>query len=140
MLEDSILDAELILARLDREGIRHKSLRVVEESEFREALRNNRYDLVLSDFSLSTFSGSDALSIVMDGNQNLPFIFVSGALGEEVAIDMLKHGAADYVLKHRLDRLGPAVRHALERAKEIRQHRAVKLALQQSEMRYRLGL
>lgn len=139
MVEDSPLDAELVLSRLEREQVAHKAVRVTNAKELQDALEGGQpFDLVLSDFSLPDFSGSEALELVKKFRPGLPFIFVSGALGEEVAIDMLKLGATDYVLKHRLERLSPAVRRALAEAEERRKLEAAERALRESEQRYRL--
>lgn len=138
MLEDSPLDAELILARMDKEQIPYKVCRAATEKEFRDAIYAQAFDLILSDFSLPLFSGSDALEIAIECCPDVPFIFVSGALGEEVAIETLKRGATDYVLKHRLERLAPAVKRALAEAGERKRREAAEAGLRQSESRYRL--
>ena len=139
LVEDSPLDAELVLARLTRDQISHDALRVTSAVELREALESDRsFDLILSDFSLPNFSGSEALEMAKQIRPDVPFIFVSGALGEEVAIEMLKLGATDYVLKHRLERLCPAVRRALTEAEEHRRREAAERKLRESEQRYRL--
>ena len=106
IVEDNPLDAELVLAQLRHEQIPHDALRVTSAKELREALEGDRsFDVILSDFSLPSFSGSEALEMAKQIRPGVPFIFVSGALGEEVAIELLKKGATDYVLKHRLERL-----------------------------------
>jgi PAS domain S-box-containing protein len=139
IVEDSPLDAELVLAQLRREQISPDALRVTSTKELREALEGDRsFDVILSDFSLPSFSGSEALEMAKQIRPGVPFIFVSGALGEEVAIELLKRGATDYVLKHRLERLCPAVRRALSEAEERRRREAAEGKLRESEQRYRL--
>jgi diguanylate cyclase (GGDEF)-like protein/PAS domain S-box-containing protein len=118
LLEDSPIDAELIGARLDLAGIAHRARRVVSRAEFLAALRERRWDLILADQKLPSFDGMAALAIARAEMPEVPFIFVSGTLGEEVAVESLKLGATDYVLKQRLQRLPVAVRRALAEAEE----------------------
>ncbi len=138
ILEDNRLDAELIEAKLTREQIAAEFVRVENEEQFRSALASRSFDVILSDYALPRFSGSHALAIAAELCPRTPFIFVSGALGEEVAIETLKCGATDYVLKHRLDRLAPAIRRALAEAEAIRLREEAEAALRKSETRYRL--
>src|SRR4051812_29919185 len=105
MLEDSSLDAELILAKLKKENIGYQADRAKTEDEFRQSLKNRTFDVILSDFSIPEFPGMEALKVAKEIQPDIPFIFVSGTLGEEVAIETLKQGATDYVLKHKLERL-----------------------------------
>ncbi len=123
LLEDSALDAELIAAQLRSDGVTLPVERVKTEPEFIELLSHPQVALVLSDFSLPTYDGLAALARVRSAHPELPFIFVSGAIGEDRAIETIRRGATDYVLKHRLERLGPAVRRALSEA-ETRRLRA----------------
>jgi PAS domain S-box-containing protein len=118
LLEDNPVDADLILTTLERAGIQHTSMCVDNRADFFNAIENHAFDLILADFCLPSFDGLSALKIVRDRHQDLPFIFVSGAIGEEVAIDSLRNGATDYVLKQRLTRLAPAVGRALEEAEQ----------------------
>ena len=113
LLEDSALDAELILARLAEGGLACAATRVQGRDEFRAALERGCPDLILADYSLPSFDGISALRLAQQVCPEVPFLFVSGALGEELAIETLKNGATDYVLKHRLERLVPSVRRAL---------------------------
>ncbi|HXL15553.1 MAG TPA: response regulator, partial [Methylomirabilota bacterium] len=113
-LEDDPADRELIRETLGGEGISLDLVQVDTREEFLAALEREDVAIVLSDFALPTFDGVSALQLVQERKPNLPFIFVSGTLGEEAAIESLRRGATDYVLKQRLSRLGPAVRRALE--------------------------
>src|SRR2546422_4147422 len=113
-LEDDPADRELIRETLGAEGIALELVQVDGKAEFEAALAHGSVALVLSDFALPHFDGFSALAIVQKEKPNLPFIFVSGTMGEEAAIESLRRGATDYVLKQRLSRLGPAVRRALE--------------------------
>jgi diguanylate cyclase (GGDEF)-like protein len=116
IVEDTQTDAELALRRLSMDGIDCAPLRVETEEAFLAALHERNCDLILSDFSLPQFNGLAALEIAAREAPQIPFIFVSGTLGEERAIDALRRGAADYVLKNNLKRLAPAVRRALQDA------------------------
>lgn len=131
-LEDDPDDAELIKATLNAEGIECDAFRVETRDDFITAMTCTAFDMIFADYSLPSFDGLEALDIAKRGCPDAPFIFVSGKMGEDVAIDSLKSGATDYVFKQRLSRLGPSVRRALkemeERAKlreaeeEVRKH------------------
>jgi signal transduction histidine kinase len=118
LLEDSELDAELVLHHLTEGGLGCATERVVSRTDYTAALGRDGWDVILSDYSLPGFDGATALRLARDRCPGVPFIFVSGAIGEEVAIETLKAGATDYVLKHRLERLVPAVRRAIAEARE----------------------
>ena len=114
VVEDSVTDAELEARELKRAGLRLE-LRVVErEDDFRRALAEFAPHVILSDFSMPSFNGMDALAIARETAPDVPFIFVSGTLGEEYAIRALKNGATDYVLKTNLVRLPAAIERALQ--------------------------
>lgn len=134
-LEDDPADAELVLDTLTGEGIECETVVVSTREGFAEALAGGGFDLVLADFALPAFDGMTALSMAREQGAETPFIFVSGRLGEEAAIDSLKNGATDYVLKGRLSRLAPAVRRALSEAEERAEHRRAEAALRESEQR-----
>ncbi len=113
-LEDDPDDAALIQATLEAEGIICVTARVENRRDFVAALERGGIDLVLSDFALPAFNGLAATEIVRTKWPGLPVILLSGTMGEELAIDSLKSGATDYVLKERLGRLAPAVRRAMQ--------------------------
>src|SRR6187401_1910737 len=119
ILEDQPLDVELLCARLQAEGFEPEPTCVSEGREFEAALTGKEFDVILSDYSLPQFDGLTALRIAREKSPDVPCILVSGTLGEEQAVECLKAGATDYVLKHRLARLGAAVRRALQDA-EVR--------------------
>ena len=123
LIEDVDTDAELALHELERAGLRCVSRRVETVVAFMEALEQFRPDIVLSDFSLPQFDGLMALEMVRERHSDLPFIFVSGTLGEERAAAALKFGATDYVLKSSLKRLPSAVERAVHEARERRARR-----------------
>src|SRR5579872_5854132 len=125
ILEDIAAEAELTVRALETAGLDCEWRRVESETEFRAELRDLRPHIVLSDFSLPRFDGMSALAIAAAEAPEIPFIFVSGTIGEERAIDALKRGAVDYVLKTNLARLAPAVRRALaEAASQRARHQA----------------
>lgn len=137
-LEDSPNDAELALATLAADGIACEATRVETRADFLAALEQGGFDLILGDNSLPTFDGLTALASARAKRPESPFIFLSATLGEEAAIASLKGGAADYVLKDRPARLGPAVRNALEQKRVRDERKRAEAALRDSEERYRV--
>ena len=123
VLEDSDVDAALIKRELARSELQLAYQRVATRTDYAEALERGGFDLILSDFSLPDFDGVEALELARTLAPEAPFIFVSGVVGEEFAIESLKEGATDYVLKQRLERLPSAVRRALNEAHERRERR-----------------
>ena len=117
-LEDSLRDFEIICERLLDEGFKMKISRVEKESDFVSALRNANWDIILADFRLPGFDAFAALRISREICPDVPFICLSGTIGEETAIDLIKSGAVDYVLKDRLARLPIAINRALQDASE----------------------
>ena len=115
-LEDSLLDAELVLSRMEEEGLRVELERVESRLAFTTSLERERLDLILCDYNVPGFGGQEALALARARRPETPFLFVSGALGEDTAIELLKRGATDYVLKDRLERLVPSIERALREA------------------------
>jgi sigma-B regulation protein RsbU (phosphoserine phosphatase) len=136
MLEDSPLDAELVERELRRAQL-HFSVDVVDsEDGFRSALENSDPDVILSDYHLPGFDGVVALRIARTVAPETPFIFVSGSIGEERAVEVLREGATDYVLKDRLSRLPSAIVRATAERREHALRRNVEAALRSSEQRF----
>jgi two-component sensor histidine kinase len=131
LLEDSALDAELVTEALIDAGLPVSIERVVSADEFTRAVRDESWDLILADYLLPAFNGLNALEIAREMARATPFVFVSGALGEEVAVEALKRGATDYVLKDKLDRLPATVLRALAEARERGERKRAQDALQQ---------
>lgn len=123
LLEDTPTDAELNERMLHKAGIDFTSLRVETPSALLAALDDFRPDIILADFNLPQFDGLQALSIVREHSPDLPCIFVSGAMGDEQAVELIKQGATDYILKDRLTRLPAAVQHAMAEQHAKQQHR-----------------
>jgi phosphoserine phosphatase RsbU/P len=131
-LEDDPMDAELVQMTLSADGVECEVQVVSRREEFDVALDRGGIDLILADFALPTFDGMSALAMVRQKHPDLPFVFVSGKLGEEAAIESLKSGATDYVLKNRLSRLVPAVQRALTEAQERAKQRHTEQALERA--------
>ena len=124
-LEDSDLDFEIISEQLIKAGYNLNISRAETETEFTSLIRSNKYDIILADYNLPQFDAFEALKICNIHCPEVPFICVSGSIGEIMAIELLKNGAVDYVIKDRLERLPFAVKRALDEAKE---KKALKLA------------
>jgi signal transduction histidine kinase/CheY-like chemotaxis protein len=137
LLEDSPLDAELAVARLEKAGLALEVSYASDRATYFEQLQAREYDLILADYALPDFDGLAALEAARALSPHLPFIFISGRVGEEVAIETLQRGATDYVLKQRLERLVPAVTRALKDAEEHAARMLVEQRYRESEMRFR---
>ncbi len=128
-IEDDLMDASMIEAALETGGLSCKMTVVQGAEEFRAALAKKELDLILSDFSMPRFDGLSALKIARESRPEIPFIFVSGTLGEELAVQALKDGATDYVLKDRMSRLPAAVRRAMREAHQLVERRRMEKEL-----------
>src|SRR5215475_13094534 len=137
IVEDVSVDADLAIQQLARGGIRCVHYRADSEPSFRAALARFRPHVILSDFSLPGFDGLVALKIAMTEAPDVPFIFLSGTIGEERAIEALRRGAVDYVLKTNPARLVPAVRRALREVSERSRRRIAERQILESEQRLR---
>jgi signal transduction histidine kinase len=137
MLEDDAADAELTKFALRKGGVHFSVARVETRDDYMKELEDRPPGLILSDYSLPGFNGHDALEIARERCPETPFIFVTGTMGEEVAIETLKSGATDYVLKTRLTRLVPAVNRAIREAQERVKHRRAEEQLRESHERLR---
>src|SRR6266446_5326884 len=114
ILEDHPDDAELMVIELERAGFTPTWRRVETQAEYQTQL-SQHYDIILSDYTLPQFNAPGALEILQQRELDIPFIVVTGSISEEVAVECMKQGASDYLLKDRLSRLGLAVAQALER-------------------------
>jgi len=138
MVEDLATDAQLIERELRKANIDFVSKRVESKEAFLKTLTEFQPDIVLSDFSLPQFSGLEALRLLKENGHDVPFILITGSLTEEVAVECMKEGAHDYILKTSLKRLPSAVINALEKTKAEQEKLEAETALQRSEELYRL--
>lgn len=136
-LEDSVNDFELNEAMISARWPQCRLLRVDNREDFLAALQQEKFDLILSDYTMPGFNGCEALTLARTLCPEVPFLFVSGTIGEDSAIETLKNGATDYVLKHRLMRLIPAVDRALREAEARAERDRAEAAMRESEHKYR---
>lgn len=140
-LEDNPVDAELIQSKLESEKIPCEIFRVKDRRNFEKSVSERLFDIILSDYSVPQYDGFAALKFARQKHPDVPFILISGTLGEEQAVDSLKNGATDYIVKQRLERLGPAVNRALKDVEERREHERRERELRQeaeaSEIRFK---
>jgi PAS domain S-box-containing protein/diguanylate cyclase (GGDEF)-like protein len=129
LVEDVPTEAEIAIRQLEAGGFTCTWSRVESEAALRKALAENKPDLILSDFTLPGFDGISALEVAREAAPGIPFMFLSGTIGEEIAIDALQRGAYDYVLKTNMARLAPAVRRALNEAAARRARQALEQQL-----------
>ena len=132
ILEDSVSDADLIEFELQESGFDLTTKRVMKENEFVQALQEFSADLILSDYDLPQYNGALALAEAKRKCPEVPFILVTGAVGEDRAIEMLTNGAKDYVMKSRLHRLVPAVQRAFAEVAEQRARKQAEEALREA--------
>jgi two-component system, cell cycle sensor histidine kinase and response regulator CckA len=130
-LEDNLMDADLVQLKLQAGGLSCSVKRVESRADFRVELEQKRYDLIISDFTLPAFDGRSALEMARQICPEVPFIFVSGTIGEEVAVECLKLGATDYVLKDRLTRLVASVQRAMREAQDRAERRQAELKVRE---------
>ncbi|MBM4331862.1 MAG: response regulator [Deltaproteobacteria bacterium] len=129
ILEDVSADAELMEREIRQAGFEFASRRVETKGTFLKELGDFAPDLILADYKLPSFDGLSALAIAQEKCPDIPFLFISGTVGEELAIETLKRGATDYVLKQGLSRLGPAVNRALREVEERNDRKRAEEAL-----------
>ena len=139
VVEDSENDSLLTLRELERAGYEVMHTRVETEQGLRAALQQTRWDIVLSDYNVPGFSGAAALEIVREVRRDLPFIFVSGTIGEETAVSAIRAGANDYVMKSNLTRLAPAIERELREAASREERRELENQLRQSQKMEAVG-
>ena len=132
-LEDSLKDSELIKALIENAGIGHEYFLADNEKDFLRILGKGNIDIILSDYSLPDYNGNEALQVAREKYSHIPFIFVSGTIGEDAAINALLNGATDYVLKNKLERLVPAIKRALHEHELEIKHNQAETDLKKSE-------
>jgi diguanylate cyclase (GGDEF)-like protein/PAS domain S-box-containing protein len=136
-LEDNSNDVELVREMIIAQGIDAEITDTATRADFINALEKGDYDLILADYTLPSFDGLAALSLVREKFSHLPFIFVTGTMGEEKAVETLKRGATDYVLKTHLKRLVPSIIRAMREAEEHAERKQAQDALKESEQRFK---
>jgi two-component sensor histidine kinase len=135
-VEASLSDAALTARTLTNAGYNVYSERVVSAPEMKAALAEQKWDVIIADYRLPDFDAPTALSVLRESGQDIPFIVVSGAIGEELAVDMMRSGAQDYLLKDNLARLAPAVEREIRDVRTRRQREQAERALNESEERF----
>jgi PAS domain S-box-containing protein len=138
IIEDSDSDAALIVRELEKNGYAVESDRVDTDPQLEAALARRTWDIAISDYRMPQLNAEHALRRVQEKDPDLPFLIVSGSIGEEIAVAMMKAGAHDYLMKGNLQRLAPAVERELEQAHIQRERRLADLAVRESEKSYRL--
>lgn len=136
-VEDSVVDAELNAEMISARWPNSEFTRVDSRAGLILALDRQEFDVILSDYTMPGFDGMEALAISREKKPHVPFLFVSGTIGEDAAIEALKNGATDYVLKHRLMRLIPAVDRAMREAADRAERERAEMAMRESERKYR---
>ena len=136
-LEDSVNDSELICATIEKGKIEYEYFLAENEKEYLRILVNEKIDIILCDYNLPEYNGIDALNVAREKYSFTPFIFVSGTMGEDVAIEAILNGATDYVLKNNLIRLVPAINRALSEHELAIHNKLAEEALKVSEAKYR---
>ncbi|MBV9183560.1 MAG: response regulator, partial [Acidobacteria bacterium] len=139
IVEDSADDAALLVRELRRGGYDVTSERVDSSGTMSLALEQQDWDLVVSDYSIPGFSGSQALKLLRSSGSSIPFIFLSGTIGEDAAVDALKQGAQDYIMKHNLKRLLPAIQRELREAELLRERNRLERQFRQVQKMEAVG-
>src|SRR5689334_22065487 len=137
IVEDGEDDATLLLRELRKGGYEPASERVDTPAAMTAALAKQPWDLIISDYSMPRFNGIAALQMLKESGLDIPFLLVSGAVGEDTAVAAMKAGASDYLVKGQLARLTPAIERELRESEVRRQRRQAQIALQESEARFR---
>jgi diguanylate cyclase (GGDEF)-like protein/PAS domain S-box-containing protein len=138
LLEDNASDAELLEYKLRKGGLVFDALRVDTEPAFKQALNTFRPDIVLADYNLPSYSGLAALNYIQQACSDIPVIMVTGAVGEEMAVELLRVGARDYILKDKLTRLPSAVANVLREKEEVSARRESERRLREAESKFRM--
>ncbi len=138
VLEDDPVSSDILVLRLEQEGLAFSPRIARNRGQFQDLFRKHSFDLVLADFHLEDWTGVEAVRWVRESGNNIPFILVTGTLGEEQAIECIKAGVNDYVLKHNLNRLPHAIRRAMTEARLLQQSDAAALEIRRSEEQYRI--
>lgn len=117
LIEDSLDDTKLLIRQIEKSGYELEYTRVETEKQLKGALECEKWDFVISDYSLPNFTGLSAINIIKQLGVDIPIIIVSGAIGEDIAVEAMKAGAHDYIMKDNLARLSPAIERELREVK-----------------------
>jgi two-component system phosphate regulon sensor histidine kinase PhoR len=137
LVEDSVDDTDLMILELTRAGFEVSFKRVETAKTMRNVLQEHSWDVILSDYRMPEFDGLEALKVLKESGIDLPFIIVSGTIGEELAVEAMKAGAHDYIMKDNLTRLAPAIVRELKEADSRRMRKKAEQALRESEEKFR---
>lgn len=137
IVEDSEDDTLLIIRKLEKEGYKIVFKRVDTSKEMENVIQTEKWDIIISDYTMPSFSGLNALKLLKEKKLDIPFIIVSGNIGEDIAVNAMIEGAHDYIMKDNLSRLVPAINRELKDADTRRKRRKVEKALKKSEKNYR---
>ncbi|MBI3875329.1 MAG: response regulator, partial [Verrucomicrobia bacterium] len=138
VVEDSEFDARMLVSVLRRGGYDTTYERVETAGELTQALASKPWDVILADYNMPSFSAPEALKVLQENGMDLPFIIISGGIGEDIAVSAMKAGAHDYLMKGNLTRLVPAVERELREAHSRAARRHAEQTVRESELRYRL--
>lgn len=130
LLEDIQQDAELLQELLEAEGYMVDMDVVESKADYFDKINKQNYDILYADYTLPSFNGKDALELAKNVCPNIPFVFISGTIGEDIAVEMVKQGATDYVLKDRIHRVGMVTKRALEASTQLKQFRQMQVEMQ----------
>lgn len=137
IVEDSKIEAKFTANQLKKNGYIVVHDRVETEEEMVKALEEHKWDIIISDYQMPDFDGMKALEVFQRYDLDIPFVLVSGKIGEETAVDLMKKGANDYIMKGNTARLVPAIKSHLKEAANRRENRRLEQRLQESEAQYR---
>ncbi len=137
-LEDNTIDSELIQNHLSIDGIEYNIVVVKDREGYFKQINEGNYDIILCDYSIPSYSGIEALALAKNTVPDIPFVFCSGTIGEERAVEALKLGATDYILKDNLARLCPAIKRAVDEAKERNERKRAEQELKKTQERFQL--
>ncbi len=136
LIEDSLDDTKLLIRQIEKSGYELEYTRVETEKQLKGALECEKWDFVISDYSLPNFTGLSAINIIKQLGVDIPIIIVSGAIGEDIAVEAMKAGAHDYIMKDNLARLSPAIERELREVQIREERRQAVNSLRESEQKY----
>lgn len=137
-VEDSQVDKEIVERELNKNGLKFTSIRVETEEDYIDSITKDKFDIIISDYSLPKFDGMAALKIALKMKLDIPFILITGSRNEETAVECMKAGADDYIIKDNLNRLVPAIKAVCEKYQTIKSKKDAERELAKSERRFRI--